>query len=80
MIYYTYVLKSSIDDKLYIGWTDDLKHRLAKHNSGDVIATRNRRPMSLVYFEGCTNKQKAIEREKYFKTGFGRRFLKNRII
>ena len=78
-MYYTYVLKSVIDDKLYIGWTDNLKRRLVTHNSGQVNATAFRRPLELVYYEACTNKERAIAREKYFKTGFGRRFLKLRI-
>lgn len=79
MFYYTYVLRSNRDKKLYIGWTDNLKERIYKHRKGLVIATRNRRPLKLVYFEACLDKQKAIKREKYFKTGFGRRFLKDRI-
>ena len=78
-MYYTYVLKSVIDDKLYIGWTNDLKQRIAKHSNGYVKVTASRRPLKLVYYEACTSKEKAIAREKYFKTGFGRRFLKLRI-
>lgn len=78
-MYYTYVLLSKKDSKLYIGYTPDLRLRLQKHNNGFVVSTKNRRPMELIYYEACLDKQKAIEREKYFKTGFGRRFLKNRI-
>lgn len=79
MFYYTYILKSKRDDKLYVGWTKDLKERVNKHNRGLVEATIYRRPLRLMYYEACLNKIKAIQREKYFKTGFGRRFLKNRI-
>jgi len=79
MLYYTYVIQSEIDHLNYIGWTDDLKARLAKHNSGLVVSTKKRKPFKLVYFEACMSKTKAIKREKYFKTGFGRRFLNNRI-
>jgi len=78
-MYYTYVLKSKKDDNLYVGWTDDLVHRLKIHNTGNVVATLNRRPLDLIYYEACLEKDKAIAREKYFKTGFGRRFLKDRI-
>lgn len=63
----------------YVGWTTDLKHRLNEHNSGKVTATKSRLPFTLDYYEACNNKEKAIAREKYFKTGFGRRFLKSRI-
>lgn len=79
MFFYTYVLRSKKDNKLYIGYTDNLKNRVAKHTKGLVLATKDRRPLSLVYYEACSNEQKAIKREKYFKTGFGRRFLKTRI-
>lgn len=78
-MYYTYVLKSTVDNKLYVGFTDDLKKRLLKHNNGLSLATKNRRPLELIYYEACLEKEKAIKREKYFKTGFGRRFLKSRI-
>jgi len=78
-MYYTYVLKCQEDQKLYIGFADNLKNRLIKHNRGQVKSTKDRRPLKLVYLEGCLNKNKAIKREKYFKTGFGRRFLNERI-
>lgn len=77
--YYTYVLLSLRDNKRYIGWTDDLRERLLKHNEGKVPATAWRRPLELIYYEACQSKTMAIRREKYFKTGFGRRFLKNRL-
>jgi len=78
-MYYTYVLESTKDQKLYIGWTNDLKKRLEKHNSGKVPSTELRKPLKLIYYEACLSKEAAIKREKYFKTGFGRRFLKNRL-
>jgi putative endonuclease len=78
-MFYTYVLKSKKDSKLYIGYSNDLKHRLLEHNKGKVEATKARKPFELVYYEACLDEKKAIKREKYFKTGFGRRYLKNRI-
>lgn len=78
-MYYTYVLESKKDQKLYIGWTNDLKKRYEKHNLGKVFSTKMRRPLILIYYEACLSKEDAIKREKYFKTGFGRRFLKNRL-
>jgi putative endonuclease len=78
-MYYTYVLKSKLDNKLYIGYTKDLKKRLSEHNKGLVTVTKYRKPFILVYYEACLDDEKAIKREKYFKTGFGRRFLKDRI-
>lgn len=79
MFYFTYVLKSEIDNKLYIGWTNDLKKRLEYHKKGLVEATRYRRPLKLIYYESCLSEKKAILREKQLKTGFGRAYLKRRL-
>ena len=78
-MYYTYILKSNKDDKHYIGWTDDLRHRLSMHNDGKVQSTTFRKPFKLIYYEACLDKNRAIAREKFFKTGYGRRFLKSRL-
>ena len=77
--FYTYVLRSLKDGDLYVGWTDDLRLRLEKHNKGLVRSTKSRKPFKLVYFEACLSKQKAVSREKSLKTGFARKFLKGRI-
>ncbi len=78
-MFYTYVLKSSLDNKLYVGFSTDLKKRFDQHTKGLVDSTKLRRPLELVYYEACLNKENAIQREKFFKTGFGRRYLKTRI-
>lgn len=78
-MFYTYVLRSSLDDKLYIGSTDDLKRRLRDHSNGLAKSTKYRRPLVLIYYEACLSLEKARAREKQLKTGYGRRYLKNRI-
>ncbi len=78
-MFYTYVLKSKKDNNLYIGFTSDLKERFIKHNKGLVESTKSRRPLEIVYYEACCDKEKAIKREKALKTGFGRAYLKKRI-
>ena len=77
--YYTYVLKSIRDSRHYIGSTASLEQRLVAHNNGDVESTKGRRPLEIVYYEACLDRKKAEARERYFKTGFGRKFLKDRI-
>jgi putative endonuclease len=77
-MFYTYVLKSEKDNELYIGFCSDLKKRLREHNKGLVFSTKDRCPLRLVYYEACCDKNKAIEREKSLKTGFGRSYLKRR--
>ena len=78
-MYYTYVLLSEKDEKFYIGFTQDLRERVKEHKEGRVKSTVSRCPLKLVYYESCLHKKDAIKREKYFKTGFGRRFLMNRL-
>jgi putative endonuclease len=70
MFYYVHILKSEKDGKNYVGYTNDLKKRLALHNEGKVKSTKNRLPLKLIYFEGCLNQQDAINREKYLKTAW----------
>lgn len=53
--------------------------RVKFHQEGKVEATKNRRPLILVYYEACLNEKSAIEREKQLKTGFGRKYLNKRI-
>ncbi|MFA5010227.1 MAG: GIY-YIG nuclease family protein [Patescibacteria group bacterium] len=79
MYHYTYVLKSRLDGKLYVGYTNDLFARLATHNAGMVPSTKSRRPFDLVYYEACLSATLARNREQQLKTGFGRAYLKRRL-
>ena len=64
---FVYLLRCS-DGSLYCGWTNDLEHRLAAHNSGKGAKfTRSRRPVELVYWEECENKSSAMKREYEIK-------------
>ena len=75
-MFYTYVLLCN-DGKHYIGSTEDLEKRMKEHGFGGVSSTKNKRPVELVYYEACLSKSAAEARERYFKTGYGRKFLKN---
>lgn len=78
-MFYTYILKSIKDNKLYVGFSENLKQRIREHQKGLVEATKNRGHLKLIYYEACLGKESALKREKYFKIGFGRRFLKDRL-
>ena len=71
--------KSQKDDKWYTGVTSDLRKRFKQHNNQEVVATKGRGPFKIIYYEACLNKQDAYAREKYLKTGMGKRYLKNRL-
>jgi putative endonuclease len=78
-MYYTYVLQSLLDGAFYSGFTKDLKQRFDQHHKGQVASTSQRRPLRLVYYEACTDRNDALQREKYFKTYYGKMFLKKRL-
>jgi putative endonuclease len=73
------VLQSESDIKFYVGFTQDLKLRFDQHQRGLVESTKDRRPLKLIYYEACINKEDASKREKYFKTHHGRMYLKKRL-
>lgn len=75
-MFYIYILFSQLDKQLYTGFTDDLKARVAKHNNGFVKATKNRRPVKLIYYESYEDELDARRREKYLKGGNGKETLK----
>jgi putative endonuclease len=77
--FYTYVLKSEKRGNFYTGVTNNLEQRLKQHNSGLVFSTKHIRPFKLIYFEACLDKDDAYRRERYLKTGMGKRYLRNRM-
>ena len=78
-MYYVYVLLSGVDGGFYTGATGDLKHRFQEHSEGLVETTRDRRPLELVYYEACNSRKDGCRREKYLKSGMGKRYLRNRL-
>ena len=67
-MFYTYILHSEQDNKLYSGYTKNVKLRFEQHCKGLVESTKNRSPLKLIYYEGCLKREDALRREKYFKT------------
>jgi putative endonuclease len=78
-MHYTYVLVSERDRGFYTGCTADLRARVSKHNQGRVASTRTRKPFRLVYYEACLSREDAYRREKYLKTGRGKKHLHTRL-
>ena len=78
-MYYIYVIQSLKDKNLYTGYTTNIQKRILEHNQGKVFATKTKIPFKLLYFEGCLNMKDARAREKYLKSGMGKRYIKNRI-
>jgi putative endonuclease len=79
-MYFVYVLRSLKDNNFYTGFTGDLEKRLTEHNEGITKSTQYRKPFELIYYEACRNHKDALHREKYLKTTYGKRYLKNRVM
>lgn len=77
--YFVYVLLSQKDGNFYTGYTENIEKRLNEHNSGKVYSTNYRRPFSLIYYEVSFNLDDALKREKYLKSTYGKRYIRNRV-
>ena len=75
-MYFVYIIISEKDIITYTGYSNNVKRRLAEHNSGRVNATKYRRPFKVLFTEECEDLQKVKQRELYWKSGGGRRKLK----
>jgi putative endonuclease len=76
---YVYILESTDPEHFYVGITDDLRARLAKHNSGEVPHTSKYRPWRLRTYAAFDDEGRAIAFEKYLKSGSGRAFAKKHL-
>ena len=77
--HYVYVLRCLAEGNFYVGLAQDLRNRFSQHQAGEVPSTKARRPFGLIYHEGCRNIHDAARREKYLKTAWGKRYLKQRL-
>src|SRR3989344_8606984 len=78
-MWYTYLIQSKNDKRWYTGCAADLRKRFKEHNKGLVSSTKGRGTFRLVYYEACFNRDDAFARERYLKSGMGKRYLKNRL-
>lgn len=75
-MFYVYVLHSVRDNGLYIGFSANLRKRSKNHREGLAFATSHRRPWKLIYYEAYIEEADADGRERYLKSGGGRRLLR----
>jgi len=78
-MYYVYVLLLS-NNHYYIGFSANLKQRIKSHFIGNVLQTKNHRPIKLVFYGAFISKLKALHFEKYLKTPSGFAFRNKRLI
>ena len=80
MAFFVYIIRSVKFDKLYIGQTNDLKSRLARHNTGQAAYTKKFAPRELIYHEILETRSEAMKREIYLKSFKNKKYLENFIL
>ena len=76
MKHFVYVLYSSEFERFYVGMSSDVSRRLKQHNLGLVKSTKSFKPWKIQYTEKFNTSVEARKREKYLKSGAGRRWRK----
>lgn len=77
--WFTYVILCD-DGSLYKGHTDNLQRRYEQHRKGQgSIHTKQHKPIKIAYYEVFQTQADAVQREKYFKSGSGREWLKKKL-
>jgi len=66
-MFFVYMLKSRIDESLYIGYTSDLKRRFKEHTDGKNVSTKHKKPFELIYYEAYKSEGDARYRESNLK-------------
>jgi len=60
-MYSVYAIKSTAHNYIYVGFTNNLTRRLSEHNNSEQTESR----------------EEARKKEKYYKSGIGKEFLKS---
>ena len=75
MKFYVYILYSNSLEKHYIGQTNDIDKRLARHNAGYENFTKTGIPWQLKYFTEVETRSEAVKLERKIKN-----FKSNRLL
>ncbi|MDO8505950.1 MAG: GIY-YIG nuclease family protein [bacterium] len=74
-MYYIYIIQSVTHSTRYVGSAEIVVQRLKEHNAGKCRYTSGRKPWKLLYQEEYPTRSEAMNREKFLKSGQGRKFL-----
>jgi putative endonuclease len=75
-MFFVYAISSLSRNYIYVGMTDNLERRVLQHNDGKEKTTKPYLPYILLYSESIDNRTDARTREKYWKSGTGKRQLR----
>jgi putative endonuclease len=78
-MFFDNVLYSEKLKKRYVGSTNDVNKRLSEHNSGKSKFTKGGILWKIVYIESFETNSEARAKEKFLKSGQGRKFLDQKL-
>lgn len=78
-VYYVYVLQSESTGQCYVGHTQNLQKRLARHHEGRSRFTKSRGPFKIVYVEEYDSRSEAAKREAEIKRKKSRQYIRELI-
>jgi putative endonuclease len=77
---YVYLLQSlSVPTQRYVDVTTNLEERLQAHNAGASLYTSKYRPWKVVMYLCFQDDRRAVDFERYLKTGSGQAFANKRL-
>ncbi len=81
-LFYVYIIENSLNSGWYIGFSTDVERRLEEHNTkiGSSHTRKAKGDWKLIYLEGYIDKRDALGREKYLKSGSGRKYIKKQLV
>ena len=77
LMWYVYILKSSITRWYYVGSTNRLDQRIKEHNTGKVLSTKFYKPLQLIFKKEFDLENEARSYERLLKD---KRIEKEKII
>ena len=79
-MYWIYILENQDDKSWYTGYTSNLKRRMVEHMSGNGSrTTKIKNNWKLIYCEGYLAKKDAEGRERFLKSGSGRKYIEKQL-
>lgn len=80
LMFYVYLLRSQSNaSRTHVGFTEDLRQRRADHNRGKSVHTAPFRPWLLETYLAFSERQQALDFERYLKTASGMAFARKRL-
>ncbi|MFA4838066.1 MAG: GIY-YIG nuclease family protein [Candidatus Neomarinimicrobiota bacterium] len=73
-----YIIRSE-EGYIYIGQTNDFNRRLKEHNSAHSRWTKRGNNWVLLYQENHETRTEAVRRERWLKTGVGRKWIQEMV-